>query len=95
MDSVIEILIWLIIASLVLFIANTIFFIRTAASIFIAFLIATICVFAFYQSIFGEIVIMITIVVGIIYAVSRAVRDKRDDAHAMKSYQEERNKNEV
>ena len=83
MDSIIEILVWLVIASLVLFVANTIFYIRTAASLFIAFFVASVIVFFAYRSIFSEIVIMFTIVVGIIYALFRAVRDKRDDKEAL------------
>jgi len=76
--------VWVIIASLVLFVANTIFYIRTAASLFIAFFVASLAIFFAYQSIFGEIVIMFTIVVGMIYALFRAVRDKRDDPEAMR-----------
>jgi len=85
MESVIEILVWLVIASLVLFIANTIFYIRTAASLFIAFFVASLAIFFAYRSIFGEIVIMFTIVVGMIYALFRALRDKRDDPDAQRA----------
>lgn len=79
MDSVVEILIWLIISVVIFYISNTIYHLRTAASLFLAFLISSLIVFFFYQSIFGEIAIMFALVVGLVYALFRATRDRRDD----------------
>lgn len=79
MDSVVEILLWLIISMVVFYVCNTILGLRTAASLFLAFLIGSLIIFFCYRSLFGEIVIMFAIVVGLIYGFFRAIRDRRDD----------------
>ncbi len=52
---------------------------RTAASMFLSVLITSGIIFFLYRSFFAEITIWFSIFAGIIYAVSRAFRDKRDD----------------
>lgn len=79
MESVLEILIWAIIVMIVFYIANTACYVRTAGSLFISFLVASFFIYFIYRSIFGEIVLMLSCTIGLIYAIFRAVRDKRDD----------------
>ena len=79
MDLMIEILIWIAITVVVFYVCNMFFSLRTAASLFLSFLVSSILIFSIYGSIFGEIVLMFTIFIGIIYALFRSLRDKRDD----------------
>ena len=79
MDSVFEILIWILVVIIVFYACNTVCFVRTAASLFISFLVASAFVYLIYRSIFGEITLMLAFTIGMIYAIFRAVRDKRDD----------------
>jgi hypothetical protein len=79
MESVFEILIWIMIVIFVFYISNSICFIRTAASLFISFLVAGLIVYLVYRNIFGEIMLILAFTIGLIYAIFRAVRDKRDD----------------
>jgi hypothetical protein len=78
-DLIVEILIWLIIAVTIFYICNVIIHLRTAASLFLGFLITSVITFFFFTSIFSEIAIMFSIVVGAFYAISRATRDYRND----------------
>jgi hypothetical protein len=79
MDLVFEILIWAIITVTTFYVLNGIFAIKTAASLFLSFFISSIFIFVAFQSLVGEIVIMFTIFIGLLYAFFRAIRDTRDD----------------
>lgn len=79
MESMLEVLVWIVIVMLLFYVCNTICFVRTAASLFISFLITSVFIYLIYQSLFGEIILMLSFTIGMIYAIFRAVRDKRDD----------------
>lgn len=79
MESMLEVLIWILIVMLVFYICNTVCFVRTAASLFISFLVASAFIYLIYRSLFGEIVLMLSFTIGMVYAIFRAARDKRDD----------------
>jgi uncharacterized membrane protein len=82
MESVLEILIWIIIAMIVFYIANTVCCIRTAGSLFWSFLVATVIIGFVYRSIFAEIMLMVTIAIALFLCIFRSARDRRDDAAA-------------
>jgi hypothetical protein len=63
---------------------NSYFFLRTAASIFLSLLVASIILFIWTQSIIAETAIAFTVGIALLYAMSRSVRDKRDDLEAYK-----------
>jgi hypothetical protein len=79
MDPVIEMLIWLTIAVAIFYICNTVYHLRTAASLFLGLLFSSLIILIFSHSLFSEITLAFAVVVGIIYAFSRAARDFRDD----------------
>jgi hypothetical protein len=84
MDLVFEILLWAIITITVFYVLNGPLGIKTAASLFLSFFVSSFMIFFIYQSMFGEIVIMLTIFIGMLYAVFRAIRDRRDDPNTIK-----------
>lgn len=86
MESMLEILIWIVIVMLLFYVCNTVWFVRTAASLFISFLMASAFIYLIYRSLFGEIVLMLSFTIGMIYAIFRAVRDKRDDLPSRTSH---------
>jgi hypothetical protein len=79
MESVIEILIWALITVVIFYVVNSFFFIRTAATLVISLLISSIFIYFYYRSLFGEIVLFFSFFIAIIYAIFRAIRDKRSD----------------
>jgi hypothetical protein len=79
-----EILIWILIVILIFYVCNTVCFVRTAGSLFLSFLVASAFIYLIYRSLFGEIALMLAFTIGMIYAIFRAVRDKRDDTHKAK-----------
>jgi hypothetical protein len=73
-----EVIILFVLVLMISFILNSYLFLRTAASLFLAILISAVICYAFFQSTISEIAITVALIVGLVYAIFRAIRDKRD-----------------
>jgi len=79
MAMTLEVAVWLLSVIILFCVFNIYLFLRTASSLFLSILIASALTWLFFNNLFGEIVISFAIVIGLLYAISRAIRDKRDD----------------
>ena len=79
MDINIEILMWAIVVIIIFYVSNVYLRIRTAASLFLSFLIGGFIIHIAYRSIVGDVVIVFAIFIGMIYAFFRSISDLRTD----------------
>lgn len=75
----IEILIWFILIVILFVVFNNFLYIRTAASFVLSILISSFLTYIYFQTIITEAAFTFAVVIAVIYALARAIRDKRDD----------------
>lgn len=84
MSTTTEVACWIVLLIISFFICNVFVYLRTAASLVIAFAVASILVRMIFKSIFGEIAFTFAWIITMFYGLFRALRDFRDDSGVKK-----------
>ena len=74
-----EIFLFIILSVVFFWVLNGYFRLRTAASLFLSVLIASILCFLIFDSLMSEALISLSIFVSLIYSIAKSTRDYRDD----------------
>lgn len=78
-DVTFEFIIWFVIVLITFIILNRYVGIRTAASIILSLLVASIIIYVLYKNVSAEIAISLSIILIFFYGITKSLRDWRDD----------------
>lgn len=76
---IVEVISWLIAVIFIFVMFNFFFGCKRFASLFLSFFIASVLVYIVFDSKFAEALLTLSVVIGIIYALVKAISDRRRD----------------